>query len=221
MIVVLHGDAPDAASDSYHFARTASQKIPDSAVVTLLRPGYSDAEGNRSPGERGHMTGDALTPDRIRTVGDDIERLKTRYPQSDVILVGHSTSAAMAADLAGTRGGLIDGMVLVSCPCTLPEWRKYMAGRDPDGGYALPSNSLDPLQTAGGIASDMRAAILVGGRDETTPERFSRTYAEAIALRGIDTDYRVLPAQGHDIFNDADVLNATERLAASLPRKTP
>ena len=43
--------------------------------------------------------------------------------------------------------------------------------------------------------------------------------AEALALRGIATDYRIVPGKGHDLLDDPEVLAATQRLAASLPRK--
>jgi len=61
--------------------------------------------------------------------------------------------------------------------------------------------------------------LVVGADDPITPPKFSRAYAEALALRGIATDYRVLPGKGHEILDDPEVLSAAERLAAALPRK--
>jgi pimeloyl-ACP methyl ester carboxylesterase len=220
LVIVVHGDgAPAERADEYAFARAAAATIPASAAVAILRPGYSDAGGRLSPGDRGAGNGDNYTPERITAVGDAIATLQRRYPLARTILVGESGGAAIVANLAGTRPALVDGMVLVSCPCKLPEWRKYMAKLSPAGAWNAPVASLDPLQTAGGIRPAIRTAILVGGDDKITPTKFSRAYAEALTLRGIATDYRILPGKGQGILNEPDVLAATGRLAAALPGK--
>jgi len=210
LIVVLHGEG---IPDHYGFAAASAQAVPNGAAVALLRPGYVDSAGRSSVGERGSETGDNFTLDRIAAVGDAIAAWRARYTRARIVLVGDGGGAAIAANLAGIRPGLIDGMVLVGCPCTLPEWRKSMKW---DGAV----QSLDPLKTAGGILPGLRAAVLVGADDKITPVKFSRAYAEALTLRGIATDYRIVPAKGHDLLNDPEVLAATQRLAASLPRKS-
>jgi hypothetical protein len=57
-------------------------------------------------------------------------------------------------------------------------------------------------------------------REAITPVKFSRASANALALRGIATDYRIVLRKGDDLLNDQEVLAAPQRLAASLPRKT-
>ena len=86
-----------------------------------------------------------------------------------------------------------------------------------DAGWKHWVRSFDPLKTAGGIPPTLRAAVLVGAEDQVTPVRFSRAYAEALTLRGIATDYRIVPDRGHDLLSDPAVLAATRRLAAELP----
>ena len=220
LIVVLHGDAPFTKPDyHYDFARSVTAAVPDSVAVGLLRPGYEDPGGHRSPGERGTTTGDNYTADRIRAVADAIRQLQRRYRNARTVLVGHSGGAAVTADLAATYPGLIDGMVLVSCPCTLPEWRKHMKKVSPTPLWDAPVTSLDPVKLVGGIAPGLRAAVLVGSEDKTTPARFSRTYAEALSLRGIATDFRIVPGKEHELLGDPEVIAATQRLAAALPPK--
>ncbi len=243
LVFVLHGDvtadggaasapapasspapaASPAAADgaqplSYHygFAAAAAGAIPDSRAVALLRPGYTDGMGRQSPGSRGSDSGDSYTPDRIAAVASAIERARQRYRGARTIVVGHSGGAAMAADLAGLRPDLIDGLVLASCPCMLPEWRRHMAARGAGSAFAAPSDSFDPLMTVGGINPAARIAVLVGADDALTPPKVSRAYAEALALRGIATDYQVLPGRGHEILDDPEVLAATRRMAAAL-----
>ncbi len=198
--VVDGGGSPSGASSE--FARAVAAALPDSAAVAILPPIGAD-------------TGDALSIQRIRAVGTTVNVLRQRYPSAQVVLVGHSTGAAVAADVAGTHRALIDALVLVSCPCTLPEWRKHNGSTLADG----EATGLDPLLTAGGIEPDLRAVILVGAKDERTPPRFSRSYAEALALRGIATDFRVLPERSHDILSDPETINAVRRVAAALRGK--
>lgn len=219
LVIVLNGDGmPQARSEPYGFAAAAAQAIPASAAIAVLRPGYADASGRTSPGDRGAETGDNYTADRIAMVGDSIATFRARYPAARTILVGESGGAAIAANLAGMRPGLVDGMVLVACPCTLPEWRQYMRKRMPRADWHTAVSSLDPLKTAGGILPSIRAAVLVGADDAVTPVKFSRAYAEALTLRGIATDYRIVPGKGHNLLDDPEVLAATQRLAASLAR---
>ncbi|WP_423602031.1 alpha/beta hydrolase family protein [Sphingomonas sp. MS122] len=221
LFVVVHGDgAAGTEIDISGFAKSLAATEPESAVVRLLRPGYADGAGNQSPGTRGAGAGDDYTSDRIAVVGDTIAALRNRYRRARVIAIGEGGGAAVVANLAGLRPNLIDGMVLVSCPCALPEWRRYMAGREkPADPWRAKIDSLDPLQTAGGIAPTLRAALISGADDKTVPARFARSYAEALSLRGIATDFRILPDQGSQILDDPQVIEATRRLASALPRK--
>ncbi|MEP9357592.1 alpha/beta fold hydrolase [Sphingomonas sp. KR3-1] len=221
LIVVLHGDAPFAKPDyQYAFARTASAAVPNSIAVALLRPGYEDPQGHRSPGERGQTTGDNYTADRIDAVAETVRRLQHRYGLARTVLVGHSGGAAMAADLAATHPNLVDGIVLVSCPCALPEWRQHMKTVSPTPLWDAPVTSLDPVKLVGGMSPPLRAAVLVGADDKTTPLRFSRLYAEALSLRGIATDFRIIPGKDHELLGDPEVLSALQRLAGALPGKS-
>jgi predicted esterase len=220
LIIVLHGDTDGTGpAEHYAFAKTAAQAVPGSVAAAVLRPGYVDAQGNKSPGDRGTMAGDNLTTDRLDAIAATVRKLQRRYKNARTVLVGDKSGAAMAADLAAAHPELADGMVLVACPCTLPEWRSYMKTVSPTPLWDQPVKSLDPIKLVGGVRAGFRAAVLVGADDKTTPIRFSRTYAEALTLRGIATDYRILPGKGHDLLDDPEVLAATQRLAAALPGK--
>jgi len=221
LFVVIHGDGKGGtAVDLKPFGQSLATAAPSSAVVRLLRPGFDDGAGNQSPGVQGEGIGDNYTADRIAAVADTIAALRSRYRRARVVAIGEGGGAAIIANLAGLRPDLLDGMVLVSCPCALPEWRRYMAGREkPADPWRVKVESLDPLQTAGGIAPNLRAALLSGGDDQKVPARFARSYAEALTLRGIATDFRILPARGSNILDDPQVIEAARRLAAALPRK--
>ncbi len=218
LYVVIHGNGLRAKIDTSEFVRSLAAAEPDSAVIRLLRPGYADGVGGQSPGTRGSSPTDDFNAERIRAVGDAIARLRQRYRHARVVAIGEVGGAVVVANLAGLRPGLVDGVVLVSCPCALPEWRAYRAQREPDTPHWREKLvSLDPLQTAGGIQPGLRAAILVGGADTDVPARFSRSYAEALSLRGITTDFRIIPERSDPVLDDPQVIEAARRLAAALP----
>ncbi|MCR5872662.1 MULTISPECIES: S9 family peptidase [unclassified Sphingomonas] len=220
LYVVVHGDGVRTAINTDGFARTLAATEPGSAVVRLLRPGYSDGAGGQSPGTRGASSTDDYSAERIAAVGDTIAALRNRYRRARVVAIGEAGGAIVVANLAGLRPGLVDGIVLVSCPCALPEWRKYRAGLEPsEARWKEKLVSLDPLQTAGGIQPGLRAAILIGGADTRVPARFSRSYAEALSLRGIATDFRIIPDRTAPVLDDPQVIEAARRLAAALPRR--
>jgi pimeloyl-ACP methyl ester carboxylesterase len=218
LYVVIHGNGRRSKIDTSDFAKALAAAEPGSAVVRLLRPGYADGLGGQSPGTRGASPTDDFSAERIAAVGDAIAALRQRYRRARVVLIGEVGGAVVVANLAGLRPGLVDGVVLVSCPCALPEWRAYRAKREPSAPHWRDKLvSLDPLQTAGGIQPGLRAAILVGGSDADVPARFSRAYAEALSLRGIATDFRIIPERSDPVLDDPQVIEAARRLAATLP----
>jgi pimeloyl-ACP methyl ester carboxylesterase len=219
LVLVVHGDAWDAQPlDHFGFAERAAEAVHDGAAVALIRPGYGEPAGPATAGTRDRGNGDGYTAETVKQLADTVRAYRQRYSRAETVLVGDGGGAALVANLAGTHPALVDSMLLVSCPCTLPEWRASMARQRPDAGFRQPVNSLDPLQTVGGIATTTRTAILVGEDDKITPPRFSRTYAEALALRGIAVDFRRLPGRGHGLLDDPETIQALARLTAPVAR---
>ena len=220
LIFIVHDDGdPGARSDEAAFAQAAVRAIPDTTSITLLRPGFRDAKGNASSGEHGTGKGDNFTADRLARLYARIEGMKRRSPNARVILVGDGGGAALVADLAGLHPEVAHAILLVGCPCALPEWRSHMADRTGDPAWKAVVSSLDPLKFAGGVSTTLRVAVLVGADDAVTPVALSRAYVEALTLRGIGTDYRIVPARGHDLLGDPETMSALTRLAATMPEK--
>lgn len=221
LVIVIHDDAePGTRTSEKAFAQAAMRVMPETVSATILRPGHRDAEGHASPGDRGNGHGDDLTVDRLAKIGAAVLDLKRRYPRANVILVGDGGGAAVVANLAGLHPDLADAIMLVGCPCALPEWRTHMGARTGDTAWTLPVTSLDPLKTAGGVSTSLRVVVVVGANDQVTPVKFSRAYVEALTLRGIATDYRIIPGGGHDLLGKPDVaMAALTHLAARLPEK--
>ena len=221
LIIVIHDDGdPGARSDEAVFAQAAVNALPEALAVTILRPGHRNPNGGASSGSRGAGKGDDFTLDRLTRLGRQIEQLKSRYPRANIVLVGDGGGAALVADIAGLNPDTATGILLVGCPCALPEWRTHMAAKTADPAWRAAVDSLDPLKFAGGVSVSLRVAVLVGADDAITPVSLSRAYVEALTLRGIATDYRIVPGKGHALLNDPETLSALTRLVASLPEKS-
>lgn len=218
LVIVLHDDlSPGTPVDYSTFARRAAAAVPAGAAVVVLRPGYGDTDGHLSAGVRARGIGDGYSAEQIRLVGEAVQALAARYRNARTILVGDGGGAVLAANVAATRPSLVGSLLLVGCPCALPEWRRYMARREP--GFAEEVDSLDPLQTVGGIAPGARIAILSGGDRARVPARIARLYAEALALRGIAVEYRQV--EGDDLLARDEVTQLLARLAAGAAKAEP
>lgn len=216
LTIVLHSDSPDAPpTGQYEAARAFAAAIPNSVAVAILRPGYDDEAGNSSPGERGLGAGDNYDRARIDTIAATIRTLQRRYPAARTVLVGQSGGAAVAANLLGTQADIADAMLLIGCPCLLDEWRTHMKVVRPALPFDRPTDSLDPVLTAGGVPPRARVAMLVGADDTWTPQRFSRGYAEALALRGVAVDFAILNGRERDILNSPETITALQRLVGA------
>lgn len=220
LVIIVNGDGPAAErGDDAALAATLAGAIPKASVVTLLRPGYANRAGQLSPGEKGAENGDNLGPEQLQALVEAVTRIERGYPGARRILIGSSGGAALVADMAGLYPKLVDAIVLGGCPCTMPEWRAYRAKQDPKGGWKDKVQALDPLRTAGGVEPHLRALLTVGADDRVAPPRFTADYAQALALRGISTDYRIVPGRGQDVLSDPQVVAATVRLAEQLEAK--
>src|SRR5262249_9772839 len=91
LIIVLHGDAPsERPGYHYRFAADIAEALPNTIVVGLLRPGYTDPVGDHSDGEHGLTTGDNYTPAVVAQLAAAIAQLQAQLHPARTTLVGHS-----------------------------------------------------------------------------------------------------------------------------------
>lgn len=218
LVFVLHGDAP-FVKPSYHYAFAAdAAKLTGVRAIGILRPGYEDKDGNVSPGVRGITTGDNYTPDRVDAIARAIATIEKRYPGARHIVVGHSGGAAIAADLAALHPELVDGVLLVSCPCDLPKWRAFMKKKIPAAPFDAPVDSYDSIALVPKLSPKLALSMMVGSADDTAPPDLTQAYAAAARARGIAVDLRVLPGKPHDILNEPEVIPALADLIAKVTK---
>lgn len=228
LIVVLHGDVPNPNMD-YHYIfaqlfaegptspgplldqlRAAlgsvfpdyliSSRVPDDIVVVgLLRPGYSDYEGDTSSGELGMALADNYTPEVIDAVTEAINKLKTEYSARTVILVGHSGGATIVANVLGLHPEVADGALLVACNCDPVAWRtKARAGEFAQFNWEHPYKSLSPLDLASGVSTSIKISLLSGAEDNSVSSTYTLAYAEALEKHGVHTIVKIASNLGHD-----------------------
>jgi len=214
MVVWLHGDLSSGGPASYHFAiaQQAAERFSDAKVlsVALVRPGYPDGSGESSSVSLLNSgRSDHYTKDNLAEVGAAIERLRARFKPKRVFVVGHSGGAATTAVLLGMKPGLIDGAILVSCPCELVAWR---AGRREWG------RSENPIRWVDRVEPTTRVIALTGANDDNTAPALARTYVDALRARGVDAAVQVLPDETHNsAFRSPAVFEALRKLLPQRP----
>ena len=217
LVVVLHGDAPFQPPDyQYTLARLIAQENTNVVALGMLRPGYADPEGHRSPGDRGEGTGDNYTPEVVRAVAATIRHFREAESASRVLIVAHSGGAAIAGDLLGLVPDLVDDAVLVSCPCDVPRFRAHMKELRADSEWkalwSAPVRSLSPADLVGTIAPRTRVVLITGAEDDVAPPALARAYAKRLQARHIAVRVVLLPGQGHEVFLEKDVRTAVSQL---------
>lgn len=208
LVVWLHGNVSSGGPANSHFrvAEQAARKLATQnvLVVALVRPGYPDGSGASSSGsDLGRR--DNWQGDTIEEIAVVVERLRAHYRPGEVVVVGHSGGAAIAAVLLGMRPKLASAALLIGCPCDVPAWR---AGRS-----GPPWRSEDPMRWIGAIDGAARIIAVTGAADDTTPPDLARRYVEALRARGVDAVFESIADAGHvDILRAPAVAEATGRL---------
>ena len=217
LIVVLHGDAP-FRKPSYHyaFASELSKRLPGIPVAALLRPGFEDPYLGKSDGRRGNASGDDYTRTVTFDVAAAIKSIRDEFFSSAVVLVGHSGGAAISANIAAASPGLIDSLILVSCPCDVPAFRKHMARQQFSPFWLWPSDSESPLDTVNAMTTQTKIYAITGEQDPITLVDYTRAYVDAADRRGIIASLTVLPERRHEILNDDAVIEFTQQRALEL-----
>lgn len=213
LIVALHGDAPfNNPSYHYRFAKLVSERSEDTVSVGLLRPGYTDADGRASDGERGLAVGDNYDADRVASIASAIKSLGAHYNARKVILAGHSGGAAITAKLLALHPGVVDHAFIVSCPCDINRWRADMFAASGFEGFKGDLDVQSPIDLAKDVPETSKVSILVGRHDANTTPALSRAYLDALKAAGKQAHLQVVEG-GHEIFLSEDVVSAVSRAA--------
>lgn len=209
LLIVLHGDIPNPPPTYHYFAQAVAEgydavaampgpvrarlgeSLPyaDIVAASILRPGYTDEEGDRSDGDMGYAVTDNFTPEVVDAVAEVIAHLQAEYRARAVILAGHSGGAAISANVLGRHPELADGALLVACGCDPDAFYARRRLTDPDPFWNQPNPSLRPLV----LAADVPNATRVRVRDALrAPRRDGRSKG------AISRDWGSLPSHVRD-----------------------
>jgi predicted esterase len=207
---ILHGDAPfNKPSYQYIMAEKIAEENENTIAIAILRPGYTDPQGNTSNGVKGHAVGDNYTSEVIEAISEVMEKIKKKYNPSKTFVVGHSGGAAITGNIIGLKPGSIDVAVLVSCPCDVLKWRKHMSKKQPlNPLWYLKVKSISPISVAKDISRETEVVIISGANDDIAPISLSKEYYKELKTLGIKTDFISLPNEGHEILLSDPVLNS-------------
>ena len=207
LVVVLHGDAPRHKPEyQYIFAGVVAEQNTDVVAVGLLRPGYTDPEGHTSDGVRGLTTGDNYNARNVDSIAAAIGELERQWHPRKVVVVGHSGGSAITANILGRHPELIDGAIIVSCPCDVVKWRAHMYEVQRWSGWLDEINTVSPIDVLPGIASQVPVRLLVGTADDVTPPSLSVAYEAAAKKLGKNVTLTQLQGVDHEALFDPAVL---------------
>lgn len=208
LAIFVHGDVSSGgpADYMYRHAQSFAAGRRDVAAVAILRPGYYDRAGNRSSGSDGGRR-DTFDAGSIRTLAGAIRELKTKFGAQRVIALGHSAGAGALGVIAGNSGGMLNGVVLTSCPCDVPAWR---ASRGTGRGFS----SLSPIDYIGGVPGSTAIVAVTGAGDDNTRPALAQDYVARARAAGRNA--RVEIVAGNHGF--ATVAGRSVRALASMAR---
>jgi dienelactone hydrolase len=194
LVVFLHGDAYSGGPADYLYEYAYRFAKPGVVSVALLRPGYSDKTGRTSQGTH-YGRSDSYTPGNIAAVGGAIEALQKHFRPRRTIVVGHSGGAAIAGVLIGKKPGLIQGAVLVSCPCDIARWTS-------ERGWRPWTRSESPSSYITKVPPSTTVAAITGANDDNTRPRLAQDYASSLAKRGVRARFELVKGAGHYFLGD-------------------
>jgi pimeloyl-ACP methyl ester carboxylesterase len=150
----------------------------------LLRPGYTDPQGNRSDGARGDAAGDSWNVTNTDAIADAIGCLKHVWNARKVVVAAHSGGASLAANVLGRHPALVDQALLVSSVYDVEKWRQYMFQRTGQRVFEGKIETLSPIKQVIGVSDQVEVTLVSGNEDEIAPPAFSEQYETAARKHG-------------------------------------
>ena len=226
LVVVLHGDGlgrlprpsfqyaiAQAIAEGFESEGLRHLRFDDVVAAGILRPGYTDPDGDQSDGRMGTRTGDNHTREVTEAVVAVVNTLKKELNARAVILMGHSGGATISANILALYPDTADAALLVACGCDMKASRARLYEITGSKGFTEPTTSLDPMDYAHLISAEKKVRLVVGENDDRTfPEDMYR-YAGVLETNGVDVAVTVVAGRDHnDILVDPQVFSYLDEL---------
>ena len=189
LVVVLHGDGSSGAPPAYHEAIAESLASSGVVAIGMIRPGYTSKDGRTSDGSS--IRSDNNTAENIDAVADAISKLKTHYKAQQTVMIGHSGGAATSGVVIGRHPGLVERVLLISCPCDISRWRNM--------GNRRPWSSLSPSDFLAKVPATTKVIAITGELDDNTAPILAKDYVAALVARAVTARFSIIPGASHDV----------------------
>jgi pimeloyl-ACP methyl ester carboxylesterase len=197
LVLWIHGDL-GPGSEHYELAQQLAHLTDNVVAVALLRPGYSDADGDRSEGLKGYAVGDNYTAAVVDDVHTVIQELRTRFHARAVVVLSHSGGAGITGDLLGRHPEDADAAVLIACSCDPKGFMaRWMADHPQDAPRGLPNHSLTPSDLVDGVSLRTHVRMVIGSNDTVVLVPPTQAYARELSARDVDIRLTIVPGAGH------------------------
>lgn len=196
LVVWLHGDLPPG-SGPYELAQQLASLSDNIVAAAVLRPGYTDAEGDTSSGRKGLTIGDNYTARVADDVHAVIEALKARFHPRAVVLMGHSGGAGVAADVLGLHPEDAAAAVLIACSCDPRGFMDRWVREHPGTPRRAPNPSLPPMDVVARVSRKTLVRMVIGTADTVVLMGPSQAYAAALKRHGVNIRLDVVPGADH------------------------
>jgi len=180
IVVFLHGDVSGGGPANYHYGLGQILSALDETItaVALLRPGYEDGNGLKSPGTN-YKRRDQYTRTNNDLLAKTLISIKAAYPDRELIVAGHSGGAAQLGVVIARYPNIVDTAILVSCPCDIARWRRAQDARP----Y---QRSQSPQYYVDRVPAETRVITITGSADTNTFPEMAADYIAAFVANGGD-----------------------------------
>lgn len=182
LLAWLHG----SGGPNYMFSYADSYKATNVVSVEITEHNFCDTSGANCstpfpPPVLDHTTS-MVTSANIDSLADALKRLKTHYNASKLVIVGHSIGATFAADISARNPGLVNGILLMACPC---ENTKSWGG-------------VFPMTLVNSMPLTCAVTAITGTNDTQVGPAMVTNYIPALTTRGLDAKFVSIPGGTHD-----------------------
>ena len=120
-----------------------------------------------------------------------ILNLKKHYKPKRVLIIGHSGGAAIASLILNFYPELIDGALLINCPCDLKHWR-------PDW-----EQSLSPIEHIDHINPKIPVRIISGAEDDVVFPELGKNYTQQLIKNKHNAKFYLGIGMKHNLSDQA------------------
>lgn len=193
LVAYLHGDGYRGGPSDYLQYQASKIHKQNVAQVILMRPGYYDSTKQSSTGvsNRKSRRGTSYNAHNVKEIALAINKLKAHHKASNVIIVGHSGGAALAALILGNHPEVANAAVLAACPCNVQQWGKMLNVRTAKG-------ALSPHEYVDAIRPGTRIIALTGTNDDNTFPTLARDYIELLKMQNINAIFIAVEGETHN-----------------------